>query len=126
LVPVTVLFAELERVVRDAANQLGKEAEIRTSGSDTHVDARVLARLHKALVHIVRNSVAHGIEDPMERVQLGKPRVGQIDLAIERRGHLVYELYTFAFSLDHTRDTAAVLKRCNIQNMQASHLHAGI
>lgn len=89
LVPAKVLIAELERVVRDAAHQLGKEAEIRATGTDTHVDARVLGHLHKALVHVVRNSVAHGIEAPLERVRLGKPRVGRIELKIQRRGHRV-------------------------------------
>lgn len=89
LVPVKMLFADLERVVRDAARQLGKEVEMRASGTDTHVDARVLAQLHKALIHIVRNSVAHGIEPTAERLRLGKSRAGHIELAIERRGQRV-------------------------------------
>lgn len=89
LVPAKVLVLELERVVRDAAHQLGKEVEVRAVGTDTHVDARVLGQLHKALVHIVRNSVAHGIEDSRGRLRLGKPRAGQLELTIERRGHRV-------------------------------------
>jgi two-component system chemotaxis sensor kinase CheA len=49
----------------------------------------VAVGLRKALVHVVRNSVAHGIEDPQDRQRLGKPRAGRIDLSIERRGHRV-------------------------------------
>jgi len=89
LVPAKVLVLELERIVRDAAQQLGKEAEVRAIGAETHVDARVLGQLHKALVHVVRNSVAHGIEAPRDRLRRGKPRVGQLELTIERRGHRV-------------------------------------
>src|SRR5690606_11106521 len=82
-VPAKVLIAELERVAPAAAHQSGKEAEFRATGTDTQVDARVLGHLHKALVHVVRNSVARGIEAPLERIRLGKPRVGRIELKIQ-------------------------------------------
>lgn len=89
LVPAQNLSGDLERAVRDAAQTLDKRAELRLSGAQTHVDAHVLSVLKNALVHIVRNSVAHGIEDPVRRTELGKPTAGSIDIAIERRGHRV-------------------------------------
>lgn len=89
LVPAQTLISDLTRVVRDASRSLDKEVELRASGADTHVDAHVLAGLRQALVHIVRNSVAHGIESRAGRVQAGKPRMGCIEIAIERRGHRV-------------------------------------
>lgn len=89
LVPAQNLIGDLERVTRDAARTLDKDVEMRASGTDTHIDAHVLAGLRKALVHLVRNSVAHGIEDRATRARLGKPATGCIDIKIERRGHRV-------------------------------------
>lgn len=86
LVPATLLTHDLERLVRDDARALNKEVELVCTGADTHIDAHVLAGLRKALVHVVRNSVAHGIEEPIARQQAGKPRRGRIELGIERRG----------------------------------------
>jgi two-component system chemotaxis sensor kinase CheA len=89
LVPAQVLMGDLERVVRDAARALDKDVELRATGGETHIDAHVLTGLRNALVHVVRNSVAHGIEDRAGRTQAGKPATGGIDISIERRGHRV-------------------------------------
>jgi two-component system chemotaxis sensor kinase CheA len=87
LVPAKILMTELERAVRDAARALDKEVDFLVTGSDTHIDAHVLAALRTALVHLVRNSVAHGIEDRVEREKTGKSTSGRIEISIERRGH---------------------------------------
>lgn len=89
LVPAQVLMGDLERVVRDAARALDKDVELRATGGETHIDAHVLTGLRNALVHVVRNSVAHGIEDSAGRLQAGKPPAGRIEISIERRGHRV-------------------------------------
>jgi two-component system chemotaxis sensor kinase CheA len=89
LVPAQTLMTELERAIRDAAQTLDKVVEFRATGAQTHIDAHVLAGLHKALVHVVRNSVAHGIEDRAGRRAAGKPLTGRVDISIERRGHRV-------------------------------------
>lgn len=89
LVPARVLTDELQRVVRDAARTLERQVQLFVSGEETHVDAHVLARLRAALGHVVRNSVAHGIEPSSERERLGKARSGRIELSIRRLGHRV-------------------------------------
>jgi len=89
LVPAQPLLADLERAVRDAARSLEKDVEFRTSGGETHIDAHVLEGLRGALGHLVRNSVAHGIESAAERIRAGKQARGVVEISIARRGHRV-------------------------------------
>jgi two-component system, chemotaxis family, sensor kinase CheA len=83
------IFAALERTTRDAAKSLGKEARFEGSGGDVRLDAEVLSAVQRALVQAVRNAVAHGIEPAPERVQRGKAPIGQVTVAVERRGRRV-------------------------------------
>ena len=89
LVPAESLMRDLERVVRDAATSIDKEVALEVVGAQTRLDAHVLAGLRTALVHIVRNSVAHGVEAPAARLRAGKTRTGRIEIRIERRGHRI-------------------------------------
>jgi two-component system, chemotaxis family, sensor kinase CheA len=89
LVPVSTLFALLERVARDAAQSLHKQVLFESFGGATRLDAEVLAALRVALPHVVRNAVAHGIELPSERAAAGKPPQGRVALRVERRGNRV-------------------------------------
>jgi len=87
LAPASDLFVALERAVRDAAQSLGKRVELNTVGGETRINAHVLGEIRSALLHAVRNSVAHGIESESERRAAGKPPVGTIALSVERRGN---------------------------------------
>jgi len=89
LVPAGTLLGDLERSARDIARTLDKEVEVHAVGAETAIDAHVLGGLRKVLVHLVRNSVDHGIELPIARQRSGKPRTGRIDITIERQGHRV-------------------------------------
>lgn len=89
LVPAQSLIHDLERVIRDAAQHVGKDISMHVQGAHTHIDAHVLSGLRNALIHIVRNSIAHGIEDRASRERDGKAPTGQIEIDIERRGHRV-------------------------------------
>ena len=89
LVDSTTLLEDLERSARDAARTLGKEVQFRGAGGSTEIDAHVSNGLRSALRHVVRNAVAHGVEDAQTRVAAGKPRAGIVEVAIERRGHRV-------------------------------------
>jgi len=89
LLPASVIFASLERAVRDAAQSLGKRVEFQSSGGENRLDAHVLVPLRDALFHVVRNSVAHGIEPDKERLAAGKESVGRVALAVERQGNRV-------------------------------------
>jgi two-component system, chemotaxis family, sensor kinase CheA len=89
LVPAESLFPALGRAVRDAARALDREVELVPSGGTLRLDGHVLGPLRDALMHLVRNAVAHGIESPVERVRAGKPRAGRIELDVARRDRRV-------------------------------------
>ncbi len=86
LVPARSIFNSLERAVYDAAREVGKPATLASSGGDVKLDSHVLGVAHGALLHVVRNSVAHGLESAVERARLGKAAVGTITLSVSRRG----------------------------------------
>jgi two-component system chemotaxis sensor kinase CheA len=85
LLSVATLRGTLELAVRDAAQSLAKQVRFDFSGDDIRLDTQVLAGLGKALLHAVRNAVAHGIEAPADRRAAGKPEQGSIELRVERR-----------------------------------------
>ena len=87
LLPAASLFPSLERAVRDAAESLQKQVLFESSGGDIRLDAHVLAALRDALLHVVRNAVAHGIEPQAERRRAGKSLQGRVELRVERRGN---------------------------------------
>jgi two-component system chemotaxis sensor kinase CheA len=89
LVAAETLFPALQRAVRDAAQTLEKQADFAASGGSLRLDAHVLGPLRAALLHLVRNAVAHGIEPPAERVAAGKPERGTVLVRVERRGDRV-------------------------------------
>ncbi len=86
LLPASLLFAPLERAARDVAQTLGKRVELTTAGGDQRLDANVLGSLRGALLHVVRNAVAHGIEAESERSGSGKDPIGRLEVSVERRG----------------------------------------
>jgi two-component system chemotaxis sensor kinase CheA len=85
LLPAGVLFSALDRAARDAAAELGKSVSFAATGDDVRVGSHVLDLVKEALLHAVRNAVAHGIEAPRVRATLGKPEEGQIRVSVERR-----------------------------------------
>jgi two-component system chemotaxis sensor kinase CheA len=89
LLPAAAVFASLERAVRDAAQSLGKEVVFESFGGDHRLDAHVLAAIRDALLHVVRNAVAHGIESRAERLAANKPPRGRVELRVERRSNRV-------------------------------------
>ena len=94
LIPAQTVFATLARSVRDAAQTLGKRVAFEASGGEVRLDANVLASLRDALMHVVRNAVAHGLESEAERIALAKPPTGQIRLEVLRRGSRVVFMCT--------------------------------
>ena len=86
LVPTASVFSSLERAVRDAAQSLRKDVVFQAFGGTNRVDAHVLAALRDALIHVVRNAVAHGIEHSQERVATKKLPQGRVELRVEQRG----------------------------------------
>jgi len=86
LVSAGALFAALERLARDVASGLGKRLMFHSSGGDIHLDAYVLGIVQGALVQIIRNAVAHGIETEADRSAVGKAPAGKVTLSVFRRG----------------------------------------
>jgi chemosensory pili system protein ChpA (sensor histidine kinase/response regulator) len=78
--PVSGLFRRLQRVVRDAAHSESKEVQLKLVGEDAGIERSLQQRLYEPLLHIVRNSVCHGIETPEQRSQSGKSPAGTITL----------------------------------------------
>jgi len=80
LVPIKILMVKFQRLVRDLSLQLNKEVEFVTVGMDTELDKNVINQLESPLMHIIRNSIDHGIEMPEVRLKQGKPTKGMIRL----------------------------------------------
>jgi two-component system chemotaxis sensor kinase CheA len=78
--PIANILNKFTRVVRDLSHQLGKSIELEIEGKDVELDKTILESINDPLTHLVRNSVDHGIETPMEREQMGKDGTGKIVL----------------------------------------------
>jgi len=90
MVPIGTLYSRLSRAVRDAANSTGKHVELDLSGSETELDNNIIQQISDPLVHLVRNSVAHGIEQSADRAAAGKSSTGNIMLRAYHRGNHIY------------------------------------
>jgi two-component system, chemotaxis family, sensor kinase CheA len=91
LIAAAAIFTALERTARDAARTLGKRVNFEGRGGDVRLDAEVLSLVQGALLQMVRNAVAHGIESEGERIALGKPVAGRVIVDIARQGrHIVF------------------------------------
>jgi two-component system chemotaxis sensor kinase CheA len=92
LVSAGNLFTALERTARDAARALSKQVNFEGKGDDIRLDSHVLETVQGALIQIIRNAVAHGIELETERTGAGKPPIGRVSVNIFRRGpRIVFE-----------------------------------
>ncbi|WP_293853354.1 chemotaxis protein CheA [uncultured Alsobacter sp.] len=84
--PVKVVFQRLPRLVRELERSLGKKAHLVLAGEDTEVDKTIVEELADPLIHMLRNSMDHGLETPQERLEAGKPADGTIRVSAEHRG----------------------------------------
>jgi two-component system chemotaxis sensor kinase CheA len=89
MVDVDTVFRRMPRVVRDLARELGKDVQLRISGSSTELDRTVVDLLGDPLTHLVRNAIDHGIESPEEREQAGKPREATLSISAVASGGVV-------------------------------------
>ena len=89
MLPIGSTFSKFKRLVRDLSAELGKQIEMTTEGADTELDKTVIEKLNDPLVHLIRNSIDHGIERPEARVAAGKPERGTVHLSAVHSGDSV-------------------------------------
>jgi two-component system chemotaxis sensor kinase CheA len=110
--PISVLFHRFPRLVRELGERLGKDIAMEIVGQNTELDKAVLEKLGDPLVHLVRNSIDHGIEPAAERIAAGKPQTGTIRLSAEHRGgDVVVEISDDGRGLDRERIVATARQR---------------
>ncbi|MGK0290908.1 MAG: two-component system chemotaxis sensor kinase CheA [bacterium] len=98
------MFSKFKRLVRDLSNDLGKEIIMKTAGEETELDKTIIEQLNDPLVHIIRNSIDHGIELPDDREKKGKPRQGIVHLSAEHSGaHILIKITDDGKGLDRER-----------------------
>jgi two-component system chemotaxis sensor kinase CheA len=101
MLPLATVFQRFPRVVRDLARKLDKDVELTVVGEDTEADKSIIDRINEPLIHLVRNSIDHGVEPPAERAAAGKPPRGAVRLAASQEGDaLVIELSDDGRGLD--------------------------
>jgi len=112
LVPVGQVFSRLNRVVRKLALDFGKKIDLRLRGEETELDKLMVEDLADPLLHLVRNSIDHGIELPDVRERAGKPAQGVIELRAEQRGnHIVIEIEDDGGGIDLARVRDAAVRK---------------
>jgi two-component system chemotaxis sensor kinase CheA len=93
LLPISYLLDNFPRIVRDLARKEDKEVDLEIEGSRIELDRVVLDEIGDPLVHLIRNAIDHGIENPQERVRLGKSPQGKISIKVSReKGHIIIEI----------------------------------
>lgn len=90
LVPAANLLSTIPRYVRDLSQELNKKVTLKIIGEEVKLDKMVLEKLKDPIIHILRNSIDHGIEPPEIRQSLGKPEVGQIEITIREEGGKIH------------------------------------
>ena len=87
MVPLSTTFQKMNRIVRDMSKKLKKEVELRIIGEETEVDKNIIEHISDPLMHLVRNCVDHGLENPQERIAKGKIRSGVVTLEAKSAGN---------------------------------------
>lgn len=112
MVPIGTLYSRLSRAVRDAAKSAGKQVKLDLAGSETELDNNIIQQISDPLVHLVRNSVAHGIEQAADRVAAGKLETGRVFLRAYHRGNHIYvEVEDDGRGIDYERVKQSAIER---------------
>lgn len=124
LIPLEKVVSNLPRLVRDLAREEGKRIDFSMDGEDVELDRTILSELADPLMHILRNSVDHGIEPPEERSEAGKPETGGIELRATRdRDHVVIELEDDGRGLDREAIETGVHTERELAELDAGEVY---
>jgi two-component system chemotaxis sensor kinase CheA len=112
MLPIELVFNTMPRMVRDLARKIGKKVDFIVEGQETEVDRSVIEHLRDPLIHLLRNSVDHGIESPEERLAAGKPETGTIHLsAHHEQDHIVITVSDDGRGIDPEAVKAASIRK---------------
>ena len=112
MLPVSFAFNRMPRIVHDVSQKLGKQIELVMEGEGTELDKTMLEQLTDPLVHIVRNSIDHGIENPDVRVAAGKPEKGVVKMAaFHQGGNILIQITDDGAGIDHQRIEAKAIEK---------------
>lgn len=123
MMPIETVFNRFPRVVRDLAQKLGKDVKLELVGGETELDRSVIEVIGDPLLHILRNSVDHGLEDPDTREQLGKPRQGRVLVkACHQDNHIVIEISDDGRGIDAERIRSKAVEKGLLTKDQAERM----
>lgn len=123
LVPVESVFGGFRQMARELARDLGKEVHLRLSGFDVQADRSVLQELKDPVMHLLRNAIDHGVEEPAVRERAGKPRTGELQLSLKTgAGRLTLTVSDDGRGLDLEQVRASVVRRNRLTTAEAQAL----
>ena len=121
--PIKKVFSRFPKLARDVARGLGKQVEVELIGEDTDLDKNLVEALADPLVHMVRNSVDHGIEMPDARAACGKPTVGRLVLSAQQEGdHILISVRDDGAGIDPEKLRRKVVEKGLMDPSDAAHL----
>jgi len=124
MLPIAKVFNKFPRMVRDLSRELGKHIELKISGEETELDKSIIEEIGDPLVHIIRNSCDHGIEDAETRLAMGKPEYGTIELKAYNEGNsIVIEVVDDGKGLDSDMLIQKSLEKGIITEREADSLN---
>lgn len=120
MVPIESVVNRFPRMIRDLSKKLGKEMELIMTGEDTELDRTVIDEIGDPLMHMLRNSADHGLESTIDRLKLGKPQVGTIQLnAYQDGNNVTIEVIDDGAGIDVEKVKASAVKKGHITEEQA-------
>jgi two-component system, chemotaxis family, sensor kinase CheA len=123
MVPIETVFAKFPRLVRDLAHSLEKEVELEIKGQETEIDKTMVELISDPLVHLVRNSLDHGLELPADRERAQKSRVGRIQLEAKQEGdHIVISIADDGAGIDSAKVLRKAIEKGLVTAERAANL----
>jgi two-component system chemotaxis sensor kinase CheA len=128
MVPIRSMFQKMGRLVRDLGTSQNKQVQLVLEGEDTELDRNIVEKIGDPLIHMIRNSIDHGLEGPQERVANGKSAVGTVRLsAAHQRGGIVIRIRDDGRGLDTNRILSKAIERGMVRpeaGLSDSEIHA--
>ena len=123
MLPISNLFNRFPAQVRDIARQIGKKVELKIQGGETELDKILIYQLADPLLHLIRNSIDHGIETDQQRVAINKNEIGQINLSAYYLGsNAIIEIEDDGKGIDSNIIAAKAVEKNLLSKEQASEL----